>query len=62
MKIKLITFMHSENGQQLKLLPENEIERELLIGFGKHGKLYFQDDGLRIEWPFKNDADEKLRE
>jgi hypothetical protein len=38
MKIKLITFMHTENGIELKLLPENEIERDLLIGFGKHGR------------------------
>jgi len=45
--------MAAENGISLHLLPENDIERKLLIGFGEHGRLYFQDRSLRIDWTFK---------
>ena len=53
MKVELVTFVAKENGISIQLLPENDIERQLLIGFGKHGTLYFQDRSLRIDWDFK---------
>ena len=53
MKIKLTTFLAAQCGISLKLLPENDIERELLMGFARHCEVGFQDGELRLNWDFK---------
>jgi len=39
MKCKLITYVHSGNGLALFVIPESDVERELLEGLWKHGQL-----------------------
>ena len=54
MKIELVTYMASENGITIRLLPDNDVEYELLKGFGRHAeKCVFEDGELRIAWRFK---------
>jgi hypothetical protein len=57
MKIELVTFLARENGLTLRLVPDNEIERELLKGFVAHGKLEFADGHMRIEWSLRAESD-----
>ena len=61
MKIELQTYMHKQNGVTLYLLPDNEIERELLKGFAKHGELVMQDGKLQIRWDFREPAQDVPR-
>ncbi len=60
MKVKLATFVHCDNGLSLFLVPESDIERQLLQGFFKHGSLEkcngIADDseqGFCIQWRCK---------
>jgi len=52
MKVSLTTYLAPGNGATLKLLPETEVELELLKGFGKHGSVEFEDNELRIYYIF----------
>lgn len=54
MKVQLTSYLASDLGLTIYLLPETDIELELLKGFGRHGaKPYCQDGQLRIEWKFE---------
>ena len=49
MKVELTTYLEP-NGLTLKVIPETPAEKDLLRGFGKHGKLSVTDGELWIEW------------
>lgn len=52
MKLELVSYVDSENGLSLVILPENEIEQQLLRAFGRqrHGVLEQLNGELRIVW------------
>jgi len=54
MKVSLTTYLAAQNGITLKVLPDTEIELELLKGFGLHGQVAFEDGELRISFRFED--------
>lgn len=57
MKCKLTTYAHSENGVSLILEGETEVEKELLRGLWKHGKLATGTYDHMVEWKFEKPKD-----
>lgn len=39
MKVELQSYTHASNGVSLKLIPETNVEEELLRGLWRHGEL-----------------------
>lgn len=39
MKVKLVNYEHAENGVSLQLIPESDVEEQLLRSIWKHGKM-----------------------
>lgn len=39
MEVKLIAYEHSVNGLSLFVIPKTDVERDLLKGLWKHGRL-----------------------
>jgi len=61
MKTDLCTYLSAAHGVTLICVPETSIERELLRGFGRFGKVYFRDNELRIEYRFEEQVDKAVK-
>ena len=48
MKVALMIYLDEQNGLTLSCTGETEVEKTLLKGFGRFGKLCFRDDRLLI--------------
>lgn len=70
MKVRLTTYLHSQNGVSLQLVPETPVEESLLKGVWNHGKLktghpskaeqevnvkYCASTGFYVTWDQKNE-------